>query len=429
MPALREITILEIFISEGTVTIHSEAFNGFKLLNSIAMNVERFADLPAGLMDPAIDSLEHFQFDTWPANINLDEMFANDVYRMLNMLHIENVALPRTKFRLLASTNFTAFRRLGGLYLIDCGIEVIDEHAFDPVASTLIFINLENNLIKFFNFEMFRLPFESKYLPRAVLEGNGMDVVCTCRIIDLEVLICPMTTSLNGTCVPCKLMSNFEPATCANQYWMETTKFCIHRDVKTIVRQITFRTVHANDTIFMHTKFGSKFRMLFVNLDASLKRMKCIERITTANYECLSMNKSMDRFELNEIGVVRWAEFVSITAIPILIDAGARPMHSITVRQTFVFDDWISDNLMLIGFLAILLGFILGGSTAIARDRMRGDASATADDQGSEYAYPMTSMDANTNGPEQYNYDEIEVGNHQPEDYIEMEDTGYVAAR
>lgn len=116
-----------------------------------------------GLFHTAAISIQRIYFEIWPNNVNLNEMFTNEVYYLLHELVIASVRMPKTKFQHLAGDNFTFTRRLHRLLLINCGIETIDVHTFDVIGRTLYYINLMDNRIKYINFDMFRYVYETKF--------------------------------------------------------------------------------------------------------------------------------------------------------------------------------------------------------------------------------------------------------------------------
>lgn len=105
-------TILELYAKRGCVAVHDGAFVGLQHLMSFQFGARRVSALPAGLFDLAFVKISIIHCIGWPNDVNLSEMFANEVYYMLKLLLIKNVQLPQTKFRRLAADNFTSFRRL-----------------------------------------------------------------------------------------------------------------------------------------------------------------------------------------------------------------------------------------------------------------------------------------------------------------------------
>lgn len=361
--ALCSLWHLWVYIDRGALYIHDDAFRGLFQIEAVQFFVKKVESLPRGMLDPTASSIWAIHFASWPNEINLSEMFANGrPYQWLNTLDIRNVQLPQTKFRRLSAANFTSFRRLAKLTLFNCGIEVIDEDTFDAVGQTLDFVHLGNNWIKMINLEMFRQLFETKKSTKLGVHSNKVNLLCTCALIEIDIMACPFDEPLPKMCIKCKLVDNFDGAACGVQRNVNFTKICVPWLFESIVTIIDVRMAgHRNGTIALETKFASKIRMLLINLDG-MDGGKCAERVTTANYLCLKINRYNDHLDLRQFDKLRGAEFISITAIPILSDFGARPMHLMTVRQRSMDEGLPSIATIVLGVIVgVLGGSICGG--------------------------------------------------------------------
>lgn len=359
--AFREVSLQNLnrlrMIVYAPLTIHQNAFNGLESMKSLDIK-STLLDIPVGLFLPIAASIRELHISGWPNIINLNEMFAFEKYRLLLVLDLAHVIRPQWNFNLLAASNFTAFRRLRDLSLWKCGIEVIDEHAFDSINQTLTYLNLEENRISIIDVAMFRIFFETKSSVHFVFIQKRFR--CTCRTVEVNIMFHALEPILDlGDCVA-------HIAECG-----------VHRDVmvakfdekKTIMRIIKIRMIYGDRSILLWTNFTSRFRLLFVNADA-MQHGKCIDKALVTNYKCLNVNNKIDQLAFHGIEVTHGAEYVSITAIPILYRFGARPMHSITVRSES-HEHWPTDCTYLIAIIAMIAGIAIGLSLIVGMESLR----------------------------------------------------------
>lgn len=365
-PAFYRLSMLMICIEKGAVVVRDSAFAGFDLLISIERYAKNIRHLPGDLFHPVAMSLWDIKCATWPNDINLDEMFATHPYNMLKVLEIHNVQMPQKKFRLLAATNFTAFRRLRYLELVNCGIEVIDSRAFDTIGATLEYVNLNRNWIKLIDVRMFRSVFESKGLVDFRIDHNRETLACTCRLIELEVMQCPFRdTTTDGSCFDCmrtlmpltKMVVGVDTAAACGIYrQVHFTNFCIAKGG--LVRIVTIRMTVLGDSLALRTNFISKMRMILMDLNA-MQANKCDDR-ARARLKCFQLDKFVDRLNLMDIEEINGVEFTAITVIPILYEFGARPMHIMTVRNVAVLATIGEIELVLMAIASCALSAIIG---------------------------------------------------------------------
>lgn len=99
--------------------------------------------------------------------------------------------------------------------------------------------------------------------------------------------------------------------------------------MKTILMRIV-NVIHQNQhsMLLILTKFISIIRILFVNVDAKHDdNGKYSIKASKMNYKCLNVFIINEHMNLDEIVKVRDATLASVTAVPILLYFGARPMH------------------------------------------------------------------------------------------------------
>lgn len=94
--------------------------------------------------------LTEFIFDShFPHNLEIPDFFGKTSYNYTyEILHRVKVQYPATSFFSIAAQNFTIMPRLRILEVPHCGIEIIYDHAFDAIASTLEALNLTGNELK-----------------------------------------------------------------------------------------------------------------------------------------------------------------------------------------------------------------------------------------------------------------------------------------
>lgn len=372
--ALFRLTVLNLYVAKGMMHIDGAAFRGFCDLVSISLEAKAIHDLPVGVFDPLATTLCLFSFSVWPKNINLNAMFADGVYRMVKSLDIANVELPQLQFRVLAAANFSSFRRLQELHLINCGIEVIEVNTFDQLGVMLNNVALNGNWIKTISFGMFRQIFESNWPVQFEIRLNREQWICTCDLIEVAVMVCPFVTLSNPICIKCTLAETFlrdgGAAGCAIHFGVKTTKFCInYYDVH--MHMIKIQLVYmAPHSIRYETQFNGAFRLILVNFDA-MKIAKCTEKVTKSIYKCLKIYQQVGQLDLDAIETIGQAEFVLVTVIPILYRFGARPIHSMTVRQPTQLDTWIDElDLLLVAWLTCMISSLVGFVCVICLARL-----------------------------------------------------------
>lgn len=436
-PALKKLEWLQLYVQRGSLRIHDGAFDGPDFLNYLEFESRKVEGMPAGLFDAMVGQLVILIFMGWANNVNLNEMFENEVFRNMEVLHIANLQLPQKRFRLLAYANFTMFRKVEKLYLNNLGIEVIMEHAFDVIAPTLDHIVLDGNKIKSMEMEVFRRIFESKRDVIFSLTENKVPVRCSCRSIEIEILICPYQPYERDICLDCMRVDNVIGDDCGIQRVLNTTYYHAEKDFEGILRIVQIRITYESDSIAIHTNFSKNIRMLILDITAR-RQGNCIERSYKTNIKCLRVNRLVNRFNLHEIVEMHRAEFVSITAIPILYHFGARPTHTITIKQNLE-DHWqLKMVILLIG--AMVMGWTAGIGYVvcpllISEYRQHDDTNVAVTPPSGKVIEKRISYDYSTNAStiddgdsEHLGYEEI-VEYANDGNYLEVvdADTAYVA--
>lgn len=121
---------------------------------------------------------------------------------------------------------------------------------------------------------------------------------------------------------------------------------------------------HTAGFISTRTNFNSEYRVLFVDLHA--KQNTCGGRnLTLAHHKCYKLNQFIGHFDLNDIVEIRHAAIISITAIPVLLEFGAWPLHVISVQRvisTGTWRNWLDEYqwLSITYVLIILCGGVTG---------------------------------------------------------------------
>lgn len=389
--AFRNLGYLTIRIGSGAVHIHDNAFRGLEHLRSILFMTRSIARMPSGLFNPFAISNGAIQFYAWPSGLNLNEMFADEPQRLLKTLDIRNVALPQHGFRILTADNFTSLRHLSKLVLINCGIEAIEENAFDEISRTLSIIHLENNWIKYITLRMFRRIFESKKYTELGIYSRRMHLVCTCALIEMDMMLCPSEESSAVACIQCKRIDkNFLPDACNVHRNAEIDRFCLNWNKTAIMRLVNIRMAHADGTLSIQTNFSNEIRIILVKFDG-MQGGSCMQRTLPANYKCMKFYKFIERMYLYQFEQFGQAEFILVTAIPILYPFGARPMHSITVRYGNVHRWLCGKHWLCFTAIIAIVGLLAGGICAIFFEK-RSMGTKTEED---EFNYNEIDIDGN----------------------------------
>lgn len=327
--ALNWLTFVELHIRTGAVHICSDAFNYCQYLSIIRFN-SRSVTMNTDLFKSHASILMEIYYEIWPNDINLNDMFGDAIYRQMQLLKIANVEGESGKFRILTAANFTSFRRLEYIILNNCGIEVIDGQVFDGIMETLQFIDLYGNRIKHIDLNTFRRAFEA----------NGFDGVrievteCTCQMLEFNIMLCPFSFR-RPKCPRCWSWEEFNVTACGIRHReVHLWKLRNVLNIDQVMRIISVRMTWKDDAVFIATNFTNVIRVIIVNLDVeSTQGKRCKERVAAMNFKCFQVNHSIERLSLDRIHEIHNADIVSITAIPILYHFGARPMHTMTVRQ------------------------------------------------------------------------------------------------
>lgn len=363
--AFQDLLYLWLHINNGALKVYDSVFYGVQ--NVMACRMQgKTVTLPAGMYDRISSTVKCIMHIGWPNDTNLNEMFANESFRVLRTLHIENVQMPQIKFRRLDATNFTAFRRLRKLVLIACGIQVIAERTFDQMSRTLILLKLNRNWIKVIKVDMFRRIFEAKmHTFRLRIDENSERLVCSCNLMEMDILLCPFQMHRDEMCVKCQSSNGYRVAgACALTKHVDLRKFCADLNITEIMRIVDVRLALHDDarrTLSIRTNFTSTFRMLFVDIDSMQMQTKCAQRASQTHAKCLRINRTIEHLRMDDWIELRGAEFVSITAIPFLYKFGARPMHLITATRTIGMSFWPFDSVQTqIVAASVTLGMCIG---------------------------------------------------------------------
>lgn len=356
-------------IEHGFVEFHDNAFAHMQMIRTINFAGEKVR-FPASVFDVAVASIGGITFTTWPSDMNLNDVFGNETYRQLIMLRIHNA-----KFRFLSADNFSTIRWLSYLELNRCGIELIEQHTFDVVGHSLTDIILFENRLKTVNFKMFRPLFESKLSTDLEIIQYRERLVCTCHMIEMHIVVAYPSAAY----IDCLMPDDLDETTCATGRNVNFSRICASFIRKRSMQIVDIRMVSKDDmTIFIRTSLASHYRVLLVNSNA-MSGSKCTERAFESNVKCLILNKFVDFLHLKDFETIGDADFVSITAIPLLYNSGARPLHMITIerRSMIVHRYWIV--VLAISIAAGLVIGVTGGISFVFINNMRTVKQHTAE--------------------------------------------------
>lgn len=323
-------------IGPSSINIMDGAFNSLKEIRVMRLSTVRIANLRASFFQPLERTLSTLDVHNWYANINLNDMFNVGQYSAMRDLFIRANEAPQTKFKLLHRDNFTAIRMVRSLFLVDCGIEVIDEHAFDAIGRRLIYISLQGNHIKLINIVMFRKIFETKRrgLVKVQSYGDGRSLLCTCRLLELDMMHCPFRKIGAQICIDCQTAGQFDAAACGLRQNVDVRQLCVTPDdMDARLRIIRVHMRITDNAIWVQTNFSSNFRIILWN-SIAMAASACADRVSDATMKCWYIDNMTTRMDFNGSEWFLNAEYMSVTAIPITFNFGAIPLHSITMRRS-----------------------------------------------------------------------------------------------
>lgn len=345
----------------GRMYLHPGAFKKLTMLTTLDFWTSSLLNFHTDLLH-SLTALRYLSCYSWPNHIGLNDLNI----RKLRGLVIRNVAAPQTKFRVLTADNFTKIPHLKQLTLEHCGIEWIDEHAFDVIVDHLDILSLQDNRIKLINVEMFRRIFEAKRRARISINGNT-PMACTCSVLEVnQIRFIYDPVLVQHLPISCMPMDDFSAATCDVERTLNATKIC----EKLPEMPYFYFYVHLkrlNDTILINTNFTSKFRMLFVDLHAAWHGRKC----HVPKHKCLIVNKLVDQMDMSEITAIVGSNrgFIAIMAIPFLYNRKICPINMIMTRNGYdgiIDDKWISDvALIIIAAILSMLGCLIGAAGVV----------------------------------------------------------------
>lgn len=329
--SLSKLCLLSIVSPATALSVDPDAFRGLENLIVLEIHARVHGSMPAGLFDTLAATLQKLQWDGWSDDVSLIDMFAGTVYPSLDMLRIIYVPWPQSNFRVLAAASLAPFHTLRYLILYNCGIEVIEENAFDVAGKTLYFINLTMNRIKIVNIDMFRVFFETAKLHAGLDIRANKGLVCTSNVHDLNLIQYPEPNRTFVECTP-----GVESAQAFRQRYqpVNPSKLCVQLRIQAPRRFVYIGIKRLGEQILMQTNFTSRIRILSIDADVLIANNNCSARIFKSNYRCLLVNRTMEQLDLTRMIGNRNVDLITITAIPILIQSRVCPFHSITVRGT-----------------------------------------------------------------------------------------------
>lgn len=413
-------TDLILDIEFGSVKMFDGAFNGLLEMQSIKFIAQFIAFLPAGLFDGMVATVEVIDYESWPNSIDLNGMFGNKVFDKMEVLRINQVDMPQTKFRVLSAVNFTPFRCLTHLILTKCGIEVIEDDAFDVIGRNLKLIALFDNNIKLLDVRMFHVFILSKSDIRFNLDNNPL--ICTCRLVAFDVLTCILREIPDILCFPC-IPHDFDAATCGIYRVVKYTQFCVSLKGLPELRIINVHLDYVDDSVLIETNYTSKFRVFMLNTDTP---SKCTQRAAKANFTCLIVDKFVKQVNLNAIDGSHGVGSISVIAISITGYSEITPMHLMTVKRLTINIVELDDVWIFFMVVTVIFAAAVGFTFAICMHiSQKPDSPTTTTGEELvdeylpyEYVDPMQNIDDQL---DEGNYDEISERLNDP-NYIEFLD-------
>lgn len=368
--AFHKLTFFGLHIMHGGagVKVQAGALAGFHFLTAIEVETNRVENLPTCLFDSIAVSVWDIKYTHWPSDASLNDIFADEVFRNLVTLQIENVQQPQTKFRYLTASNFTFTRRLNMLSLVNCGIEVIERCAFDAIGRLLTTINLSQNRIKSIDIDMFRIMMETKRSIHIQIQSNAL-LECACNVIEVELSQYPSLNSKHRL-IECTPNDKHTINACEPYQRINPLRFCIRWWPMGQLRFINVRIKRMSDdsnAIVIQSNFTSKMRVLLIDFDAMQE--KCSDRFARTRFKCFIVDRHTGQLQLDEIEGVREAKTISITIIPILSFRGACPFHSVAIRLVKEATpwDWFNEyKWLLLDIWVIFMGSVIGCGCSIA---------------------------------------------------------------
>lgn len=425
--AFSKLQVLKLAVRNAM--IHYGAVNGLDHLHVFRFRAKNVVYLPINLFAPTKTTIEAIEIHGWPNNVGLDELFGDEVFYRLLILHIQDVQMPQSKFRSLTASNFTSMRHLFFITLQNCGIETIDQHTFDAVGRTLNVLILSGNRIKSINLDMFRVMFETnKYAVVRVLDNAVLD--CSCDVIEVDLMQYPMREMAYIKCRP-----NVEQLPCEAYQVIIPNRLCVKWEHGNRLRYFDIQMAFVQDAFLLETYFGHRIRVIFID-SMALRAKRCADRVSKMCHKCLSIDEATERLPLNDVMEIRDVEFVVIAVVPVVFQFGICPFHLITVHRSLEPEPWLEQHgwiLFQVVFI-VLSASIIGWGTVVGTTLIwytdnalpENDLEMTATEY-SPYNYPQVAgrtRDEQSLDPYYSPYAEVDDG----ENYIEITDTGYMAA-
>lgn len=395
-------TLKQLTFSEniGAMHILQDAFVGVGRPFSIFYIDTIVANFAAGFFEELIDTISDIEYHGWPGHIGLSDMFIGGQYRVLHMLHIENVPEPSLKFRLLAASNFSTIKHLRILRLVRCGIETIDEHAFDVIGRSLLWLYLYQNRIKFINVEMFRTIFETKSKPNVQLIDNPL--WCTCDLIEFDLMRIP-AIFLPESREECIVHDGSAIDSCGTYQRMNPGKLCTSFPSERMVRFVGFRLRRNNDVVHLQKKATTRTRLLVLRYDAACEKRKCEMKELGTNAKCWITSKTTESFELHEFAGWPDAEFVMIAALPVVTSRRIWPLHLVTLRQTVASTNhWLEFEVAVLFGVLIVLSMIGGFVATVGYHCCKQRRDASGNDNNA------SSIERNESNENEDTYDDLD---------------------
>lgn len=163
---------------------HEGVFDDKNLsLASISFINTKVCKLAKNFLLSTKEFLRIFRFEKFPIDLNLDMIFANSDFAQLTDVEIHS---EEGHLRTIAASNFTAFSAIQKLNVSYCGIEMIEEKAFDFISRTICKLDLTGNRLKTVSAYIFNKIIGRKSSQAVEVNISENLLECNCDLLELS---------------------------------------------------------------------------------------------------------------------------------------------------------------------------------------------------------------------------------------------------
>lgn len=307
-------------------------------------------------------------------DVNFNCLFGTGGLYNLHYVNIRFIRPQHDYRKILAADNFTAFRVIEGLQIVDCGIETILENAFQYIGETLIKLNLSRNKITaifptifnvFFDTDRRHLKptFDDRFLVK-ILNLTGNPLKCNCDLYEIRHLTLTNVGEESWSTMKCTgghMGHNYENETaenCRNLQVVHTKRVplnTLHAD-KYFYPRFDVKLLLKEVSLIIKSENRDKFRLLIRNYsniwhaEKECSKRKCSNELA----ECLSFQNLSVGIPIHKY---LQTELTTICIVYANADKLVWPLHCITIHRSIerldAFDFLWSENNLLIFILTI----------------------------------------------------------------------------